>query len=135
MDLKYQAPLGKSDQSILSFSFSCYFNNKLSSKKYLYDKANFEDMKRSLEEKNWLEKVIENVKLLDVEMARLKLKCKLYTLQDKNVPRNKVGEIPWKAKGDIPISKDLHQLKKDKKGFHRKWFKAIKKVSETRLRE
>ena len=46
MELKYQAPLGKSDLSVLLFSFNCYFNNKLSSKKYLYDIADFEEMKK-----------------------------------------------------------------------------------------
>ena len=80
MELKYQAPLGKSDHSVLLFSFNCYFNNKLSSKKYLYDKADFEEMKKSLEETNWLEDFIQNANLLDVEEARLKLKCKLHTL-------------------------------------------------------
>ena len=134
MDLKYQAPLGKSDHSVLSFSFNCYFNNKLSSKKYLYDKANFEDMKRSLEESNWLEEFIQNVNLLDVEGAWLKLKCKLHTLRDQNVPQSKVGELPWKGKGDIPISRDLRQLIKDKKRLHRKWIKAITKEHENAAR-
>ena len=129
-DLKYHAPLGKSDHSVLSFNFNCYFNNELSSKKYLYDKANFEDMKRSLEESNWLEEFIQNANLYDVEGAWLKLKSKLHALRDEHVPQSKIGELSWKGKGDIPISQELRQLIKDKRRFHRKWIKSINNTHE-----
>ena len=72
----------------------------------MYDKADFEEMKKSLEETNWLEDFIQNANLLDVGGAWLKLKCKLHTLRDQNVPQSKAGELPWRGKGDIPISQD-----------------------------
>ena len=100
----------------------------------MYDKADFEEMKKSLEETNWLEDFIQNANLLDVEGAWLKLKCKLHTLRDQNVPQSKAGELPWRGKGDIPISQDLRQLIKDKKRFHRKWIKAITKEHENSAR-
>ena len=64
----------------------------------------------------------------------MKLKCKLHTLRDQNVPQSKAGELPWRGKGDIPISQDLRQLIKDKKRFHRKWIKAITKEHENSAR-
>ena len=50
------------------------------------------------------------------------------------MPQSKAGELPWRGKGDIPISQDLRQLIKDKKRFHRKWIKAITKEHENSAR-
>ena len=37
----------------------------------------------------------------------------------------RVGEPPWKSKGNVPISQQLRQLIKDKNRFHRRWVKSI----------
>ena len=129
-DLKYLAPLGKSDHSVLSFNFNCYLKKKLTTKRFLYDKANYETMKRAIDESSWLEGFIQDTNRLDVNESWVMFKNKLHQLRDQHVPQSKVVEPLWKSKGNVPISQQLRQLIKDKKRLHRRWIKSINNENE-----
>ena len=52
-NLKYESPLGKSDHSVLIFKLKCYAEPKSKSKRFIYNKGNFDTMKQHLESINW----------------------------------------------------------------------------------
>ena len=89
-DLTYHAPLGKSDHSVLSFNFNCYLNIKLTTKRFLYDKANYGAMKIAMDEDNWLQIFIRDADQLDVNDCWAMLKTKLHHLRNQYVPQSKV---------------------------------------------
>ena len=59
-NLAYLAPLGKSDHSVLSFTFECYIEQESTSKNYNYNRANFKAMKGHLETSNWITDFLES---------------------------------------------------------------------------
>ena len=129
-DLTYHAPLGKSDHSVLSFNFNSYLNIKLTTKRFLYDKANYGAMKIAMDKDNWLQIFIRDADQLDVNDCWAMLKTKLHHLRNQYVPQSKVGEPSWRGKGRVPISKQLRQLIKEKKRLHRRWMKSINNGNE-----
>ncbi|MEO0687917.1 MAG: hypothetical protein AAFY76_23390, partial [Cyanobacteria bacterium J06649_11] len=99
----------------LSFNFDCYLDIKLTTKRFLYDKANYGAMKMAMDNDNWLQIFIRDADQLDVNDCWTMLKTKFHHLRDQYVPQNKVGEPSWRSKGRVPISKQLRQLIKEKR--------------------
>ena len=134
-ELNYNAPLGKSDHSILSFNFNCYFTYNSPNKRYRYDQTDFTSIKEELDVTNWLANFVKIADSLSVQECWEKFKQKILDLRDRYVPSKEEREPFWKTKGKIPINQELRQLIKDKKHHHRKWVKSLNKENETTNRE
>ena len=110
-DLVYLAPLGKSDHSVLSFTFDCYFETETLSERYNYAKANFTAMKEHLSESDWLTTYDQKAVTMSVEESWLMLKNKILELRNRYVPSLKNNTASWRWKGGIAIDQDLQQAK------------------------
>ena len=123
-ELEYQPPLGKSDHCVLTFDFNCYTDYGKPSSRFAYEKADYNEMKKQLQEdSNWLLEIIENTKKRSIEGLWTLFKSKVLELRDKFVPISKTGT--WKSKGNIPINKDLRNAIKNKARLHNVWIKSI----------
>ena len=116
LEIRYRAPQGRSDHSVISFHFNCYFNSKLPSNTFLYDKANYEVIRQNLDRSQWQEQFIQSAYKRSVEENWLKLKQTLIKLRNNYAPQIKSKE--WQSKGNILVSYDLHQLIKEKRRIH-----------------
>ena len=136
-DVVHQAPIGKSDHDVLSFTFNCYLNYSKPKDKYVYHKGNFDEMRKHLEDSRWTENFVANSESKPVESLWESLKSKLLELRDKFVPKKKCGTDPsWKAVGGFPIDKDVRADILKKHTLHRKWMSERQGANseEARLR-
>ena len=132
-NLAYLAPLGKSDHSVLSFTFECYIEQESTSEKYNYDKANFEAMKGHLETSNWITDFLERTENANVNDCWKMLRDKLLELRNRYVPYEKARH-KYGKKGIFAVNKDLQQNLKEKRRLHRKWIRSIGSCTEERNR-
>ena len=127
-ELKYLAPLGRSDHSVLSFNFNCCVEPQASQTKYYYGRADFASMKRYLDDSGWIENYSRSVETLSVEESWVMLKDKIIQLRHKHVPSSNKNEPVWGKKGKFAINQELRQAIKDKRRHHRKWIKSTKSL-------
>ena len=125
-NLVYEAPLGKSDHSVLRFTVKCTPENLPPQIKTYYEKANYEKMREIFNNSNWEEKIQEFPD--DVE-AQWKLFREIYSSAEKDcIPKKKVyinGVLNKKL--SVPLDeKNLAKLKKK----HRIWSKMRKNLSD-----
>ena len=52
-EIANHAPLGKSDNSVITFKFNCYLDYSNPKERYVYVKADFHSMRNHLIETNW----------------------------------------------------------------------------------
>ena len=123
-NLDYVSPLGKSDHSVLIFNFKCYAEPKCSSKRYIYNIADFQKMKDHLEINDWRKEFIDKAQSESTNEIWQRFKNDILSIRDQFVPKKEVGKPFWKKKGDIPICKDLRDKIKEKRNLHRKWLKS-----------
>ena len=123
-DLQYQAPLGKSDHSVITFTFNCYVDLLPPTKKLQYDKADFQSMKRHLCEVGWSNGFNNENTNKPVNDLWFAFKTKILELRDQFVPVKLSGLPSWKDKGKVPINQDLWKEIKEKKRLHRKWVRS-----------
>ena len=123
-EIDYHSPLGKSDHSILSFTFNCYIECKNPTKRFMYDSGNFAAMRQWFVESNWATQFIQTAHNKTVNTIWKEFKSMLLNLRELFVPLKEVGKPSWKDKGNIPINKDLQQLIREKKRLHRRWIKS-----------
>jgi len=123
-NLDYHSPLGKSDHSILSFTYNCYSDCKTPTKRFMYTSGDFTAMRDWFVENNWVTQFVQTAQNKSVNVIWNEFKNTLLSLRDRFVPLKEIGKPSWKNKGDIPINKDLRQLIKEKKRLHRKWINS-----------
>ena len=102
-DLEYLAPLGKSDHSVLSFTFDCYIHQEISPGRYNFTKANFGTMRETLEESDWVTIYQRLTQTMSVEESWSVLKNKMVELRNQYVPHSKSNTKFWGQKGGIAI--------------------------------
>ena len=121
-DIIHQAPLGKSDHSVITFKFQCYLDYSKPKKKYLHHKADWNGMKADLEMSEWAEKFVSLPKEDNPEALWQEIKSKIEYLKVKYVPVSKsTGKPTWHEKGNIPIDKRLQEAIRKKHAEHRHW--------------
>ena len=107
-DISYHAPLGKSDDDIITFMFHSYLDFSKSKERSIYDRADFRAIRNQLIETNWSEKYLLSGKNKPVEDLWTTIKSKLIDLRNNFFPKTKASNIPtWRDKGCVPISKSL----------------------------
>ena len=125
-DIQHLSPLGKSDHSVITLTFNCYLDYSKPKEIYLYNKGDYDEMKKHLASSHWAQEYSVLVKTADVEVMWTSLKSKLLGLRDKYVPRQIINSKPlWKEKGCCPISKTARDAIKDKDKAHRHWISAL----------
>ena len=132
-DVTYHSPLGKSHNAVITLKFHCYIDYAKTKEKYVYDKADFEGMRRNIKDSNWVEKFVSSGNGKSVEELWNSLKSKLQHLRDNFVPKTKIsGKPSWEEKGNIPISKFLQEAIRNKHAKHRQWI-TIKKRGDANI--
>ncbi len=113
-DLEILSPLGKSDHACISFTFNCYFKctNK-SFSRYLYDKGNYENMKKDLT----LDWTSELEKRITVNEKWKFISNKLLLATKKYIPIIR-GNTKNKAKFSSPLDRETLTAVKSK---HKIW--------------
>ena len=126
-EVKYDSPLGKSDHSTLIFDFNCYIEKTTPSKRYNYEKGDYEAMMNDIEQSKWNQKFIDlSNSCTDVNVLWLELKTKIESIREKYVPIiNSSNKPHWSIKGSIPLDKKTLKLLKEKDRLHRKWIRTI----------
>ena len=132
-NISYLAPLGKSDHSVLSFTFECYFESQPLAERYNYNKADFGAMKRHLESTNWVDDFNVRSESLQTNDCWKLLGDKLLELRDQYVPRE-VRRHCYGKKGKFAINHVTQRNIKDKRRLHRKWIRSIGTRMEDRSR-
>ena len=126
-NVKYMSPLGKSDHSVLLFTFNCYFDSKPTTSQFLYEKGDFTAMRQLLENNHWAETFMQTEGIRSIEENWSDFKNILLQLRDQFVPLKDNSEPSWKSKGNVPIKEDVRKLIKEKKKLHRKWIRSHNK--------
>ena len=76
-ELEYQPPLDKSDHCVLTFDFHCYIDYAKPRSRFAYEKANYDEIKKQLQEdSNWSHEIIENSEKHSIEECGRYLKRK-----------------------------------------------------------
>ena len=103
-NLKYCAPLGESDHSVLSFEFHTPVNYvRSSTKQYLYEMADYELMREDLKEIDWKSQF----ESCNVHEMWNFLKQVMLDLRDLYVPTQNDRSNAWKTSFAVPLNKDL----------------------------
>ena len=125
-NLVQEAPLGKSDHSVLRFTVKCTPEKQPPQIKSYYEKADYKKMIDMFNESKWEEKILEFPD--DVE-AQWKLFRDIYSAAEKEcVPKKKVFvDGVFNKKLSVPLDeKNLAKLKKK----HKIWSKMRKKLAD-----
>ncbi len=83
--LDYNAPIGKSHHSALTFNLNCYKSRTVFKPRYLYDHADFTSMSNTLEKFQWEE----DLQDLNREAAWIAFWERFQEVQEKYVPKSK----------------------------------------------
>ena len=118
-DLEYESPLGKSDHRVMFFNINCYaVLKKVDRAGFLYDKADWENLKKDCEALNW--KDILTSKGDDIDSMWDTFINKVQELQKNHVPIKKYQTIGHKGK--IPVDEGTRKLICQKHVLDRKKF-------------
>lgn len=123
-DLQYLSPLGKSDHSILVFTFDCYTQRKPNSKRYSYETGDYTKMKQHLNDGEWSKNLINELRGKSVTDMWTIFKGKVLDLRSQFIPIKYIDNQSWKLKGAIPIKKEVQNEIKQKRQLHRLWLKS-----------
>ena len=116
-EIVHQAPLGKSDHSIITFDFHCYLDFTTQKDKYSFHKGDNESMRSELLNSKWKEDYTKIDSVASVKDKWASLKAVLSKLRDTYVSKQKSNDRPrWKERGSFP--------KKEKNKAFRSWMTA-----------
>ena len=116
-EIEYQAPLGKSDHSVLIFNYKVQTIITTPQRIiYCYNKGNYEAMNRELKDIDWNKLSTE---CNSIEELWQETKSKLNKARENHIPKIDTGtKSKWMLKGSIPISSNI---RKEIKLKHRMW--------------
>ena len=127
-DVRHQAPLGKSDHDVITFKFNCYLDYSKPKERFLYDKADFEAMRKQLEDDGWSDQFVSSAESKSVEELWVSLKSTLMKLRKLYVPMKKSSSTPkWKQAGSFPVDKDVKKAIQEKHATHRQWIASLRR--------
>ena len=130
-DICHHAPIGKSDHDVISFNFHAYLDFTKPMERYVYDRADYEAMKKHLNDVRWKEEYLQSGQNKTIEELWNALKLKLMDLRNRFVPKPKISEKPkWKERGSVPINRSLQEAIRMKKITHRRWMSSYARTGE-----
>ena len=133
-DLSYNAPVGKSHHSCISFKVyvdlvnTPHINNSIPIAKYDYEKGDYEGMRKEVKDINWKNLFDESK---DVNEWNKNLEKVITDVRDKYVPRVHIGKCKGKKVKSFPVDNTVL----DKLHNKRKAFKYYKKYPTTNNRD
>ena len=111
----HHAPLGKSDQSVITFDFHCYLDFTTQKDKYSFDKGDYGSMRSELLNSKWKEDYTKIDSEASVEDKWASLKAVLSKLRGIYVPKQKsTGKPRWIERGSFPTSSETRDAMKEK---------------------
>ena len=125
-NLIYEAPLGKSDHSVLRFAVKCTPEKLPPQIKTFYEKANYKKMKDMFNESKWEEKILEFPD--DVE-AQWELFRSIYSQAENDCIPKKLVYVDGVLNKKLSVPLDEKNMAKLKKK-NRIWSKMRKKLAE-----
>ena len=132
-EMKYLAPLGKSDHSMIVFDFHCYVDYKKPKATFKYHKADYDAIRVDTAWTDWLQDFQSLSLTNNTEDMWNSLKNKLIDIRSKFIPQNKVEQVLcWNSKHHYPLSKETRSAIKEKNKLHRKWISSLQ--NENRLK-
>ena len=124
-EIKYLAPLGKSDHNVLSFDFNCYLDYSKPKQSPDYNKGDYENMRNKVRDSQWLRDYSKITADTTVEEKWNSLKDMLGGLRKEFVPMRSISGNPtWKDKDRVPLTKEIRDSIKKKNKAHRDWMKG-----------
>lgn len=133
-EIKHHAPLGKSDHDVITFNYHSYLDFSEPKTRFLYEKADYESMRKHLQSLKWKDDFVSNTNHKSIEMLWENIKTTIMSLRDSFVPKTKQnGKPKWKEKGTVPIDANLQMAIKDKRKTHKKWSKCFGDATEHRM--
>ena len=125
-DVLHQCPLGKSDHDVITFKFNCYLDYSTPKERFLYDKADYDAMRKQLIDDGWREEFIASANNKSVEQLWESLKSVHMKMRQKFVPVKKCSSTPhWKEIGGFPIDHDTKKAIQEKHATHRQWIASL----------
>ena len=135
-EVHHQSPLGNSDHDVLTFRFDCYLDYSKPKKKFLYDKANFLEMRKHLEDDGWREKFVATAKDKSVEEMWDSIKSMIMDMRGSFVPEKECACAPkWKDIGGFPVNSAAKEAIKEKHAAHRNWMNSLRHGDPITARE
>ena len=115
--LNHQAPLGKTDHTVLICTYKCYFEpSKVNGKRYLYNKEEYANMRAHLNNINWEELL--NACPQDVDGQYNILTKEIQELQNKHIRLVDVSQASNRHK--VPLSGDVRKaIRKKNRAYQR----------------
>ena len=127
-EIEYLSPLGKSDHCVITFNILCkVITNKYTKKRKLFNKANYEGMRKECSDINWEEKFKDCKDNVNDQWEILKTVLRL--LEDKYVPQKEVSNY---RKGNFPLNANTRKLIRRK---NRLWTRYIETRDGTKYLE
>ena len=127
-EIGYLSPLGKSDHCVITFNILCkVITNKYTKKQKLFNKANYEEMRKEFSDIDWEEKFKDCKDNVNDQWEILKTLLKL--LEDKYVPQKEVSNY---RKGNFPLNANTRKLIRRK---NRLWTRYIETRDGTKYLE
>lgn len=124
-NLVHQAPLGKSDHSVISFTFHCYLDFSKAQERFNYNKADYQGMRNYIQNNKWNDTFTTDAESKTKDELWDDLKSTIHDLRDRFVPKTvSDGKPAWKTTGNIPIDKPTQDAIRKKTTLHRKWMRA-----------
>jgi hypothetical protein len=119
-DLEYNAPIGKSHHSVLTFTFQCYISPNLVTREfYQYHKGNYDGLRAHLGSMDW-ETKLQNK---STEETWTTIRSTILEAQRKYIPRKTVKGVEAKKKNPLWMNdKALTKVKKK----HEAWKRYMK---------
>ena len=119
------SPLGKSDHSVIEYTYSCYIDRKNSAEtKYMYDRGNYEEMRRDLGRNDWSTMLGS----LGVEEQWHTVKNVITSAVDKHIPKMRIND----ERHTLPVNKES---KSEIKKKHRMWSRFIETRDEEKKKD
>lgn len=123
-EVKYLAPLGKSDHCMIVFDFHCYLDYSKPKISFQYKNGDYSGMREFLEKNNWVDEFKSLTVKEDVEILWTNMKGTLKELRGKFVPQKNTSILSWKSKNQCPLRKITRDAIKEKNKLHRKWISS-----------
>ena len=126
-DVQHQSPLGKSDHNTITFKFNCYLDYSKPQEKYIYEKGDFEAMRKRLADEGWLEEFVAAAEGRSIEQLWDDIKSKIHKLRNEFVPKKKFSAVPqWKNVGAFPVNRNVQKAIQEKHASHRQWMASLR---------
>ena len=123
-NIEINSPLGKSDHSVIEYTYNCYLDTNTNTEtKLIYDRGNYEEMRKDMT-RDWRRLLSGK----NVEDSWLTILEALQSSVDRNIPKRKLNQDTY----PLPMnSKNQSEIRKK----HRMWSRYMETRDEDKKRD